>query len=97
MVSPNDLSLFPVSPADAFFGLAAGFSPKSPGAPTPGNPSPSASGDFSTLSDPTGNYFDSIIAASKKPSVLLKPEAFPLLSAAALATPRLLRAATSPR
>jgi hypothetical protein len=37
---------------------------------SPGNLSPSASGDFSTLSDPIGNYFDSVIAASEKPSVL---------------------------
>jgi hypothetical protein len=57
IVSPNNVSLFPASPADAFLGLAAGSSPKSPSAPTPGNPSPSARGDFSTLSDPIGNYF----------------------------------------
>ena len=47
---------------------------------SPGNPSPSASGDFSTLSDPIGNYFDSMIAASEKPSVLPKlemPQALP--------------------
>jgi hypothetical protein len=77
IVSPNDVSLFPASPADAFLGLAAGSSSKSPGAPTPGNPSPSARGDFSTLSDPIGNYFDSMIAASEKPSILPKPEALP--------------------
>jgi hypothetical protein len=41
---------------------------------SPGNPSPSASGDFSTSSDPIGNYFDSMIAASEKPSVLPKLE-----------------------
>jgi hypothetical protein len=47
---------------------------------SPGNPSSSARGDFSTLSDPIGNYFYYIIAASEKPSVLPKPEthhAFP--------------------
>ena len=79
IVSPNDVSLFPASPADAFLGLAAGSSSKSPGAPTPGNcnPSPSARGDFSTLSDPIGNYFDSMIAASEKPFVRPKPEACP--------------------
>jgi hypothetical protein len=41
---------------------------------------PSARGDFFTLSDSIGNYFDSMIAASEKPSVLPKPEthqAFP--------------------
>jgi hypothetical protein len=35
IVSPNDLSLFSASPAEALLGLAAGSSPKSPGAPTP--------------------------------------------------------------
>ena len=44
---------------------------------SPGNHSPSASDDFPTLSDPIGNYFDSMIAASEKPYVLPKPEALP--------------------
>jgi hypothetical protein len=57
IVSPSDVPLFPAGPADAFLGLAAGSSPKSPFVPTPGYPSSSARGDFSTLSDPIGNFF----------------------------------------
>jgi len=38
IVSPNHVSLFPANPADAFLGLTAGSSPKSPGAPTHGCP-----------------------------------------------------------
>jgi hypothetical protein len=41
---------------------------------SPGYPSPSARGDFSTLSDPIGNCFDSMITASEKPSVMSKLE-----------------------
>jgi hypothetical protein len=57
---------------------------------SPGNPSPSASGDFSTLSHPIGNYFDSMIAASEKPYVLPELETHqalpPALSGSSSAT-----------
>jgi hypothetical protein len=87
IVSPNDVSLFPASPADAFLGLAAGSSPKSPGAPTPGYPSSSARGDFSTLSDSIGNISCSMIAASEKPPVPPKLETHQALPPALSGSP----------
>jgi hypothetical protein len=71
---------------------------------SPGNPSLLARGDFSTLSDSIGNYFDSMIAASEKFSVLPKPETHqalpPPLSGSPSATcgpPPFLGTAVSPK
>jgi hypothetical protein len=87
IVSPNGVSLFPASPADAFLGLAAGSSPKSPGAPTPGYPSSSARGDFPTLSDYIGNISCSTIAASENPPVPPKLETHKALPPALSGSP----------